>query len=93
MAYEHKEGQISIFENNNKTANQPSHRGTGLFQGQKIKIALWEKQGNLGTFYSGKIELDNYVKSDPGAYHPAQSDLPPSDPIQSEPEEDLGLPF
>ena len=92
MAYEHKEGQISIFENNNKTANQPSHRGTGLFQGQKIKIALWEKQGNLGTFYSGKIEIDNYVKSDPGAYSPAP--LPPSDPIKSEPEDEQSdLPF
>jgi hypothetical protein len=93
MAYEHKEGQISIFENNKKMANQPSHRGTGLFQGQKIKIALWEKQGNLGTFYSGKIELDNYVKSDPGAYHPAQSDLPLSDPITAEEEPESELPF
>lgn len=69
MAYEEKNGDISVFKNDKKEKDtHPDYRitGTGL-DGKKIKGALWLKKDRNGkTYMSGKIEEDTYVKPDSG---------------------------
>jgi hypothetical protein len=77
MAYEFKEGDISIFRNDKKTSdNQPSHRGKMMLNGQIYKISAWTKGKPGETFLSGKVEIDTYVKQD---------GLPVSESTQEEP--------
>lgn len=101
MAYDPKEGDISIFKNENRTKDTaPTHRGQILWNGQKLKIALWPKQGDKGPFLAGRVEVDDYVKPDavPASAvdnfieAPAPSGPPPSDPIPEVPKGD-DLPF
>jgi hypothetical protein len=67
MAYEQREGDISIFRNDKKTApNQPDMRGTAMVNGQKMKISLWTKGEGDRRFLSGKIEPDNYTPQHTG---------------------------
>jgi len=61
MAYEMREGDLSVFKNDNATGKQPQYRGTALISGQKYKLSLWVKEGAKGKFFSGRIEPDNYV--------------------------------
>lgn len=45
MAYEQKEGTVTIFANTHKTRDtSPSHRGTAKINGQELDIALWVQQ-------------------------------------------------
>ena len=62
MAYEMREGDVSIFKNDNATGKQPQYRGTALINGEKYKLSLWVKDGKKGKFFSGKIEPDNYTQ-------------------------------
>lgn len=67
MAYESKPGDISVFKNDRKTAdnpNWPDYQIVGLsLDGEKLKGALWLKKDRNGkTYMSGRIELDTYVK-------------------------------
>jgi hypothetical protein len=65
MAYEQKDGDISIFKNNKKaTEKQPDYTGTALINGQKMQVALWIKEGQKGKFFAGKIQEDTYRQSD-----------------------------
>jgi len=57
MAFELKEGYISIFKNEMTKENQPLYTGEGLLKGETVKIALWVKEGKKGKFFSGKIEV------------------------------------
>lgn len=57
MAYQHREGQGSIFPNEKKSDKQPDWRGDALFDGQEIEIAGWTKQGKHGEFISLSIKL------------------------------------
>jgi hypothetical protein len=61
MAYEMREGDVSIFKNDNATGKQPQYRGTALINGQKYKLSLWIKEGAKGKFFAGRIEPDTYV--------------------------------
>jgi hypothetical protein len=61
MAYEMREGDLSVFKNDNATGKQPQYRGTALINGEKYKLSLWVKESKKGKFFSGKIEPDNYV--------------------------------
>ena len=62
MSYEMKNGDVSIFKNDNATGKQPQYRGTALINGQKYKLSLWIKEGAKGKFFAGKIEPDTYEK-------------------------------
>lgn len=65
MAYEPKDGDISLFKNNDKKETKhPDYRGTALIEGKKFKIAMWIKGEKPKTFLSGKIEIDNYRKAE-----------------------------
>jgi hypothetical protein len=61
MPYEPREGDLSIFKNDNATGKQPQYRGSALINGGKYKLSLWVKESKKGKFFSGKIEPDNYV--------------------------------
>ena len=62
MAYEMREGDVSIFKNDNATGKQPQYRGSALINGQKYKLSLWVKESKKGKFFSGRIEPDTYEK-------------------------------
>ena len=66
MAYEHREGQGSLFKNDKKTGNQPDYRGTAMVGGQVKRISAWIKEGKNGKFFSLSI----------------QDDLPRNEPLQ-----------
>ena len=86
MAYEQKEGDISVFKNNKKeTENQPDYTGTALINGQKMKVALWIKEGQKGKFFAGKIQEDTYRQSD--------NMKPISNGLAQQLDDELGLPF
>lgn len=86
MAYEQKEGDISLFKNKNAVNNQPSMRGTMVWNGQKIKISLWTKGEGENKFMAGKAELDSYVR-------PQSAPAPVQQVEVSQPETDEELPF
>lgn len=60
MAYELREGQGSLFKNTYKKEGDktPDYRGTALFNGKKIKVAAWIKEGKNGKFFSLSIQKD-----------------------------------
>lgn len=55
MAYEKKDGDVTLFNNNKTNDNQPDMRGSIRMKGKDYEIALWLKQGKNGPFYSGKV--------------------------------------
>lgn len=58
MAYELKEGQITLFKNKKTTDNQPYWKCSEcLINGQIVELSLWEKQTKNGeTYFAGKIQ-------------------------------------
>jgi hypothetical protein len=62
MAYEPKDGDISLFKNSDKKETKhPDYKGTALIEGKKYKIAMWMRESaKKEKFISGKIEIDNY---------------------------------
>lgn len=51
MAYEHKEGQGSLFRNDKQNDRQPDMRGTIMIQGVTYEIAAWERTSQNGRSY------------------------------------------
>lgn len=49
MAFEHKEGQGSLFKNEKLNDRQPDFKGTIMIQGVTYEIAAWEKTSQRGT--------------------------------------------
>ena len=97
MAYEQREGDISIFRNDKRTSdNQPSMRGTALIGGVKFKVSLWEKGSGDRSFLAGKIEIDNYHPNYVGGANDNKP-APPKSQAQPEPDnlnpEQTDLPF
>ena len=89
MSYEQREGDVSIFKNDNATGNQPQYRGSALINGEKYKLSLWVKESKKGKFFAGKIEPDNYV---PGLNR-GVSEIDRSRADDIPPKNDSGLPF
>lgn len=63
MAYEMKDGDLSLFRNDKKEpgSKQPDMRGTMMWNGQKLKISAWTKGEGDRRFLSGRVEIDDYV--------------------------------
>lgn len=51
MAFEHKEGQGSIFRNEKQNDRQPDYKGTIVIGGTTYEIAGWVKKSQKGTSY------------------------------------------
>ncbi len=58
MAYEHREGQGSLFKNGKKEKDShPDYRGDAMVNGALVEIAAWVKEGkNGGKFMSLSIK-------------------------------------
>lgn len=53
MAYELRDGQGTLFKNDNRTAdNHPNARGEAMIGGVLYEIASWTKEGRKGKFQS-----------------------------------------
>ena len=100
MAYQPKDGDISIFKNENAKDNQPTYRGTALINGEPYKISLWVKESTKGKFFAGKIESDYWQRQKMGLPDNIQrsvprpvpeNELPPQDNVNGS--DNDGLPF
>lgn len=53
MAYELRDGQGTLFKNDNRTAdNHPNARGEAMIGGVVYEVAAWTKDGRNGKFQS-----------------------------------------
>ena len=81
--YEKKEGDISIFKNNDATEEnkRPQYRGTALIDGKEKDVSLWVRESKDGMkYFSGQVK-PKWVKEDTAHDDIAQpeednSDLP-----------------
>lgn len=67
MAYEKKEGDISVFLNDKRTDEnkQPNYTGTALYNGETLSISLWLKYPDgKPAFLTGSIK--KHVPKDGG---------------------------
>ena len=57
MAYEMKEGQVTLFKNKNKKEDRhPEYKGEIMINGVLQDIALWVKESAKGEkYFSGKV--------------------------------------
>jgi len=62
MAYEKKDGDISVFRNETKTGRQPDFRGELLLNGVNYEVALWERRD--GDILSGTVKVNEKVQRD-----------------------------
>lgn len=54
--YTPTEGKGTIFRNDRKEKDtHPDWRGTAMVNGALVEIALWEREGKRGTFYSVSV--------------------------------------
>lgn len=61
MAFEHKEGGMSIFKNEHKEKeSQPDYTGSAKIDGKEKKISCWINEGKNGKYFSCKVQ-DPYV--------------------------------
>ena len=84
-----REGDVSVFKNDNATGKQPQYRGSALINGEKYKLSLWIKEGAKGKFFSGRIEPDTYEKG----LNRGVAEIDRSKADDNSPENDSGLPF
>ena len=49
MAYEHKEGQGSLFKNEKQNDRQPDYKGTIVIGGTTYEVAAWERTSQRGS--------------------------------------------
>ena len=57
MAYEMREGEFTLFKNNDKEpdSKQPDYTGKIMVGGEIKRLAAWVKEGKGGKFFSGKV--------------------------------------
>ena len=85
MAYEHKEGQGSLFKNEKQNDRQPDYKGTIFIGGTTYEVAAWERTSQRGSkFLSLQAQLPRERSEQPPVY---QSPAPA--PIQDAYPEDL----
>ncbi len=66
MAYVLKNGQGSLFKNENKTSdNHPNARGELMIEGVLYEVAAWTKNGSKGPFQSLSVKRKEARQSQP----------------------------
>ena len=63
MAYEHREGQGSLFKNDKKNERQPDFKGTIMIKGTLYNISAWSRTAQNGREY---ISLQAEEKTEDG---------------------------
>lgn len=89
MAYQPKDGDGSLFDNDYKQSdNQPDMRGNLLLNGVEYQISAWRKQGQRGEFLSLRVEpkRDRQQQQPP---KPQPSQQPSAGPVP----DDDSIPF
>jgi len=62
MAYEKRDGDISVFQDKKKTNDKaPDWTGTALMDGIEYRVAFWQKSA---TMLAGKIEIARKKQDD-----------------------------
>lgn len=97
MAYEHKEGQGSMFRNDKQNERQPDYKGTIVIGGNTYEIAAWERTSQRGTaFLSLQVSIPNehsHLQSSQSVHKETfsvkDSDMPDSFFLSSNSDEDL----
>ena len=56
MAYEQKDGEISLFKNKKKEGKQPDMRGSLKINGQTYWVAMWVREKEGEKYLTGKVE-------------------------------------
>lgn len=75
MAFELRELQGNIFRNRYKDSDKkPDLKGEMLLNGVPHEIAIWEKEGQNGTFWGFKIS-EKRKKADPISTGPRNDDM------------------
>lgn len=82
MAYEMKEGEITLFINDKTSDNQPDMKGKAMVKGEILDVAVWRRESANGTIrHSGTIKVkEPYKKTEQRSEPPVTDD-------------GLGLPF
>lgn len=75
MAYEHKEGQGSLFKNEKQNDRQPDYKGTIVIGGTTYEIAAWEKTSRNGMSY---MSLQAALPRERQSLQPVQSVAQPT---------------
>lgn len=83
MSFEPKEGTTNVFKNQKTKDTQPDWTGTILIDGKKRKIAMWEKQGAKGPYFSVNIQADNYKPKEQGSYDQSPVSKPSGNPVRN----------
>ena len=74
MAYEHKEGQGSLFKNEKQNDRQPDYKGTIVIAGKTYEVAAWERTSQRGTSYLSLQASEPRARGEQGtAYGSGQS--------------------
>lgn len=101
MAYEHKEGQGSLFKNDKQNDRQPDFKGTIMIGGTTYEIAAWSRTSQNGREYlslQAGLPRQNDAAPQQGEYRqqyrPAQPQPEPAPaPTQEFSPADDDLPF
>ncbi|MBQ0053681.1 MAG: DUF736 family protein [Bacteroidales bacterium] len=96
MAYEHKEGQGSLFKNEKQNDRQPDYKGTIVIAGKTYEVAAWERTSQRGTSYLSLQASEPRVRGEQGTSYgsgqyrsqgnnaaPAPVPPPPTEEFQS----------
>lgn len=86
MAYEHKEGQGSLFKNEKANDRQPDFKGTIVIGGVTYEVAAWKKTARSGKEYMSLQASEPRKKSEEPVSSYAYSATQPS-PLESQAEE------
>ena len=86
MAYEHRDGQGSMFRNEKQNERQPDYRGTIVINGTTYEIAGWERTSKRGSSYislqaSLPRERDGQDARPHQQYQPHSNYMQPAPPI------------
>lgn len=85
MAYVLKDGQGSLFKNENKTSdNHPNARGELMIDGVLYEVAAWTKQGSKGPFQSLSVKRKEVRRETSSAPANFSRDLDDSVPFAPE---------
>ena len=101
MAYEHKEGQGSLFKNEKQNDRQPDFKGTILIGGMTYEVAAWERTSQKGEQYfnlQASLPRERPTTRPPQSAQPVppQSYAPPMNSVYPTPptsSDDEDLPF
>jgi len=89
--YQKRDGDVSLFANNNATPNSPYWKGKALINGEEYTISLWKRTAqSAGEYLNGRIERKLQGQAQPGPPAPA----PVTEPYVYDPKNENGdLPF